>query len=85
MKKIVPKTTLKKVYNAIILPHFDYCSLVWDNCSDYLIDKLQKLQNRAARVITGRTYETRSCDVLLLFMHNTRNNELPIVHHYSPE
>jgi hypothetical protein len=101
MKKIVPKTTMKKVYNAIILPHFDYCSLVWDNCSDYLIDKLQKLQNRAARVITGRTYETRSCDVLkelhwqllkerlkhkkLLFMHNTRNNELPIVHHYSPE
>ena len=49
MRKVVPKTTLKKVYNAIILPHFDYCSLVWDNCSDYLIDKLQKLQNRAAR------------------------------------
>ncbi len=94
MKKIVPITTLKKVYNAIILPHFDYCSLVWDNCSDYLIDKLQKLQNRAARVITGATYETRSHDVLkelhwqplkerlkhkkLLFMRKIRNNELPI-------
>ena len=62
MKNLVPKTTLTKVYNAIILPHFDYCSLVWDN--DYLIDKLQKLQNRAARVITGKTYETRSLDVL---------------------
>ena len=61
--RIVPKTTLTKVYNAVILPHFDYCSLVWDNCSDYLIDKLQKLQNRAARVITGRSYETRSRDV----------------------
>ena len=64
MRKVVSKTTLIKVYNAIILPHFDYCSLVWDNCSDYLIDKLQKLQNRAARVITGRSYETRSRDVL---------------------
>jgi hypothetical protein len=53
MKKIVPKRTLKKVHNAIMLPHFDFCSLVWDNCSDYLIDKLQKLQNRAARVITA--------------------------------
>ena len=53
IKKIVPKTTLIKVYNAIILPHFDYYSLVWDNCSDYLIDKLQKFQNRAARVITN--------------------------------
>jgi hypothetical protein len=94
IKKIVPKTTLIKVYNAIILPHFDYCSLVWDNCSDYLIDKLQKLQNRAARVITSKTYETRSCDVLkelqwqplkerlkhkkLFFMHKIRNNKLPI-------
>jgi hypothetical protein len=38
--------------------------LVWDNCSDYLIDKLQKLQNRAAHVITSKTYETRSCNVL---------------------
>ncbi len=43
---------------------FYYRSLVWDNCSDYLIDKLQKLQNRAAGVITGATYETRSHDVL---------------------
>ena len=93
MRKVVPKTTLIKVYNAIILSHFDYCSLVWDNCSDYLIDKLQKLQNRAARVITGRSYETRSRDVLkelhwqplkerfehkkLFFMHKIRNNEFP--------
>jgi hypothetical protein len=35
IKKIVPKTTLIKVYNSIVLPHLDYCSLVWDNCSDY--------------------------------------------------
>ena len=64
MRKVVPKTALIKVYNAIILPHFDYSSLVWDNCSDYPINKLQKLQNRAARVITCRSYETRSRDVL---------------------
>ena len=43
MKKLVPKTTLIKAYNAIVLPHFDYCSLAWDNCSNYLIDKLQKI------------------------------------------
>ena len=50
-KKSSSKNNMIKVYNAIILPHFDYCSLVWDNCSDYLNDKLQKLQNRAARTI----------------------------------
>ena len=64
MKKYVPKTTILKVYDAIVLSHFDYCSLVWDNCADYLLDKLQKLQNRAAHVITDKTYDVRSTDVL---------------------
>ena len=61
MKAFVPQMTLISVYNAIILPHFDYCSLVWDTCSNYL---LEKLQNRAARVITGKSYEVRSDDIL---------------------
>ena len=29
---------------------------MWDNISDRLADKVQKLQNRAARVITGADY-----------------------------
>ena len=57
IKSCAPKRTLINVYNAIILPYFDYCSLVWTNCSEYLRDKMQKMQNRAARVITGRPYE----------------------------
>ena len=57
MKPYVPKFTLMHVYNALILPHFDYCSLVWDTCSNYVIENLQKLQNRAARVISGKSYE----------------------------
>ena len=48
--KFVSQLTLLKIY-AIVLSHFDYCSLIWDNCSDYQLDKLQKPQNRAARVI----------------------------------
>jgi hypothetical protein len=57
IKQFVPKSTLVKIYNAIVLSHFDYCSLVWDNCCDYLKNRLQKLQNRAARIITAKTYE----------------------------
>ena len=64
MKPYVPKFALKHVHNALILPHFDYCSLVWDTCSNDLIEKLQKMQNRAARVITGKSYETRSIEIL---------------------
>ena len=31
--------------------------MVWNNCGEYLRGKLPKLQNRAARVITGDSYE----------------------------
>ena len=52
------------VYNALIMPYFDYCSLFWDICCNYLIQNLQKLQNRAARIISGKTYDIRSCEIL---------------------
>ena len=38
--------------------------MVWSNCGEYLRGKLQKLQNRAARVTTGDSYEIRSIDIL---------------------
>ena len=64
IKKYVPKSISEKVYKAIVLPHFDYCSFVWDNCSVYLQAKLQKMPNRTARVITGKPYDTRISDML---------------------
>ena len=64
IKPYVPKYTLMHVYSALIMPYFDYCRLVWDTCSNYLIENLQKLQNRAARVISGRAYEIRSREIL---------------------
>ena len=41
-----------KIYGALIQPYLDYCSSVWDGLIITLDNKLQKLQNRAARVIT---------------------------------
>ena len=63
IKSCVSIRTLIKVYNAIILPYFDYCSLVWSNCSEYLLDKLQKMQNRAGRIVTGRPYEIATKEI----------------------
>ena len=40
------------LYRALIEPYFDYCCPVWDGLSNELTDKLQKLQNRAIRIIT---------------------------------
>ena len=64
MKPFVPPETLKPPYEALVQPYFNYCSPLWDNCGIGLKDKLQKFQNRAARVITGSTYDIRSIDVL---------------------
>ena len=63
-KPFVTQYILIQIYNALILPHFDYCSEVWSDLNKGLADTLQKLQNRAARIITGATYDTRSKDVL---------------------
>ena len=46
------------IYQALIQPHFDYCSSVWDGCSAKLSDKKQKLQDRAARIITKSNYDS---------------------------
>ena len=45
-------------------PYFDYCSCVWASTSKGLSDKLQRLQNRSARIIKQANYETRSSDLL---------------------
>ena len=56
--------TLKPIYYSLVQPSFDYCDVVWGDCSKTRADKLQKLQNRAARIITRADYSIRSSDVL---------------------
>jgi hypothetical protein len=62
-KQFVNQDTLQNMYNALVLPHFTYCSNVWNDGSRAHIEKLYKLQKRAARVITGLSYETRSTEI----------------------
>ena len=57
IRPFVPPSILHYIYNALIQSHFDYCNLVWGNCGKTLFDRLQKLQNRAARVLTFSSYD----------------------------
>ena len=52
LRPFICKDTAILLYRALIEPYFDYCCPVWDGLSYELADKLQKLQNRAIRVIT---------------------------------
>ena len=48
------------VYKSIIEPYFNYCSPVWDSIGDTLSKKLQRLQNRAAGIVTGLSCHPKS-------------------------
>ena len=52
LRPFICEDTAILLYRALIEPYFDYCCPVWDGLSNELADKLQKLQNRAIRVIT---------------------------------
>ena len=64
VRQFVPSSKLHHIYKALIKPHFDYCSVVWQNCGVKLADKLQKLQNRAERSLT---FSNCSVDASQLF------------------
>ena len=51
IKPFVDQDTLILIYNTIVRPYFDYCCEVWDVFGETQSKRLQKLQNRAARII----------------------------------
>ena len=57
IRPFVSPEILHYIYNALVQPHFDYCSIVWGNCGKTLSERLQKLQNRAARILTSSSYD----------------------------
>ena len=54
------------LYQTLIEPYYRYCSIVWGQCCEMLKDKLQVLQNRAARTIARLKYEDADYEKLLI-------------------
>jgi exonuclease III len=52
------------VFMTVIAPHIEYCSTILFIMSEERIKKLQKLQNRAMRIILGCDRRTRIADML---------------------
>ena len=51
LKRVRPFISVKtalQIYHALIRPHFDYCSSVWDECNVTLCDKLHKIAEQGA-------------------------------------
>ena len=69
VRHLLPQKELVRLYNAIILPLFDYGDIVWgDKSNKCLMDDLQILQNKAAKVILGLPRANSSTEALK-FLH----------------
>ena len=64
VRPFVPVNTLIIIFNSLFQPHFNCCCEIWDSCSKTPAAKLQKLQNRAAKVLTFSGYDA-SADPLI--------------------
>lgn len=93
VSKCMSVWTKTLIYNTIILPHFDYCSTLFLSINKCDLDSLQKLQNRAMRIILSCDRLTHIKDMLdklnfltvkqriklasLIFIYKVINNILP--------
>ena len=59
IRPFIATKTAVQVYQA-----FDYCCSVWDSFGETLSTKIQKLQNRAVRVITRSPYDASASPLL---------------------
>jgi exonuclease III len=50
----------KLFFNAYILPHIDYCCVIWGNCNVSHEVRLVRFQKRAARLILDKDFNTPS-------------------------
>ena len=94
-KKTLPKHILLTIYNSIVLPHINYCNIIWGNTYKTHLYKIHILQKRAVRIISNSNYLTSSAPLFydlkclpvfdliklnnLVFMFKFHKQELPSI------
>ena len=53
IRKYLPSDGLKMLVNSLVISRLDYCNSLLYDIPKYQRDKLQRIQNTAARMITG--------------------------------
>ena len=54
IKFVLSLKQLTNLYHLLILSYIDYCCRAWGNCTN--LNKIQKLQNRYARLVVNTDY-----------------------------
>ena len=53
----------KLLYQSFVLPHLDYCSVVWNSCGATLSGQIDRIQNYALRMILQKPPLTPSIEL----------------------
>ena len=93
LKHILDRKTLRTLYESFIRPSLEYGNIIYCNCTDGEKDEIEKIQRRAARIISGgtistsvrllyeelalETLETRQNRQMLTAFHKIINNNCP--------
>ena len=78
VKEYVDKKTLLSIYHAIIQPYFNYCCEVWNVFGETQCARLQKLHNRAARILENLPNEISQENALLALNWKPLNQQRKI-------
>ena len=59
-KRYLPLEAVQMMYRSLIEPYFRCCCPIWGSASSTNLRRLQKLHNRAARIVTDSPYDAHS-------------------------
>jgi len=54
----LPSSTRCLLYNTLVLPHLNYCSVVWHSCGKTIGDQLECVPNYAMRIVLKKPPRT---------------------------
>lgn len=77
------------LYQLFVLPHLDYCSVVWHMCGATLTKRVERVQNYAMRMILQKPLRTRSNNLrtklnMITLKRKRQINMTCLVHVYCP-
>jgi len=94
ISQFLPMKTRKTLYNALVLPHLDYCCVVWHECGATQSQRIERLQNYGMRVITSSPPLTPSAELRTRLQWTTLSDRRELfrlstvhrcLHHNAPQ
>ena len=84
-KHSLPRSLLPRIIDSLVFSHIRYCAQVYGSANRTTIERLQKVFNFAARIISGRRRSDRVSDVLktlnwLNAQHHTAYFDMSLLH-----